>query len=64
VSTLRLDVVASETGGLEARDLVDGRDIPLTGEAPAVQAERALDGLRRGDPRAPSPPPGWTARRR
>jgi hypothetical protein len=39
-------------------------DLELTGEAPAVQAGRAVDALRHWDPRAPSPPPGWAAPRR
>jgi hypothetical protein len=38
--------------------------LPLTGEAPAVQADRAVDALRRGDPLGDPPPPGWAAGRR
>jgi hypothetical protein len=38
--------------------------LPLTAEAPAVQADRAVDALRRGDPLGDPPPPGWAAGRR
>jgi hypothetical protein len=39
-------------------------DLELTAEPPGIQAGRAVDALRRTGPRAPSPPPGWSAPRR